>query len=75
MPPGDAKDRAMQLATLNSLAHAKFVSDEMGNALDAASREIAGADADSDQARLIQKTRHDYNKQSRVPTAWVADFS
>ncbi len=75
MPPGGAKDRAMQLATLNSLAHAKFVSDEMGNALDAASREIAGADADSDQARLIKKTRHDYNKQSRVPTAWVADFS
>jgi carboxypeptidase Taq len=75
MPPGGAKNRAMQLATLNSLAHSKFVSDEMGNALDAASREIAGADADSDQARLIKKTRHDYDKQSRVPTAWVAEFS
>ena len=38
MPPGGAKDRAMQLATLSSLAHSKFVSDEMGNALDAARR-------------------------------------
>ena len=75
MPPGGAKDRAMQLATLSSLAHSKFVSDEMGNALDAASQEIDGSDADSDEARLIKKTRHDYDKQSRVPTTWVAEFS
>ncbi len=75
MPPGGAKDRAMQLATLSSLAHSKFVSDEMGNALDEASQEIDGADADSDEARLIKKTRHDYDKQSRVPTVWVAEFS
>ena len=75
MPPGGAKDRAMQLATLSSLAHSKFVSDEMGNALDAASQEIDGSDADSDEARLIKKTRHDYDKQSHVPTTWVAEFS
>ena len=75
MPPGGAKDRAFQLATLNSLAHSKFVSDEMGSALDAASQEIEGADLDSDEARLIKKTRHDYDKQSRVPTTWVAEFS
>jgi len=75
MPPGGAKDRAMQLATLSSLAHSKFVSDEMGNALEAASQEIDGADADSDEARLIKKTRHDYDKQSLVPTTWVAEFS
>lgn len=75
MPPGGANDRAMQLATLSSLAHSKFVSDEMGHALDAASQEIDGADADSDEARLIKKTRRDYDKESRVPTAWVADFS
>ena len=75
MPPGGAKDRAMQLATLSSLAHSKFVSDEMGSTLDAASQEIEGADADSDQVRLINKTRHDYEKQIRVPTAWVAEFS
>jgi carboxypeptidase Taq len=75
MPPGGAQPRAMQLATISRLAHEKFVSDEMGKAIQAAKRYVGDLNADSDDARLVQKTEHDYLKQVKVPSEWVADFS
>lgn len=75
MPWGGAQGRAMQLSTLSRLAHERFVSDEMGTALFVAESEVADLDPDSDQARLVRKTRRDFDKARKVPPEWVGEFS
>jgi len=75
MPPGGAEGRAAQLATLSSLAHTKFTSDEMGEALEAARQETDKLDADSDEARLVSEVGREYDKQRKVTAEWVAEFS
>ncbi|TKJ29836.1 MAG: carboxypeptidase [Chloroflexi bacterium B3_Chlor] len=75
MPSGGAPGRAMQLSTLSRLAHERFVRDEMGESLEAAESEIAGLDPDSDQVRLVRKTRRDFDKARKVPPEWVGEFS
>lgn len=75
MPRGGASNRAMQLATLSRLAHQKSVSDEMGDAIEAAKDETASLDPDSDEARLVRKAARDFDKAHKVPSEWVAEFS
>lgn len=75
MPPGGAGPRVMQLATVSRLAHEKFVSDEMGDAIEAAKAHIGDLEADSDDARLVKKTAHDFTKEVKVPSDWVSEFS
>ncbi len=53
MPPGGAEERSSQLATLSSLSHTKFTSDEMLKALEEARGEASELDPDSDEARLV----------------------
>jgi carboxypeptidase Taq len=75
MPPGGNASRALQLATLDRLAHDRFVSDELGAALNAARPEAAAADPNSDDARLVRKVSRDFEKERKVPSAWVAAYS
>jgi carboxypeptidase Taq len=75
MPPGGAGARAMQLATLSTLAHENFVSDEMGAAIAAAKIEVKDSDPDSDEARLVRKAERDYQKEVKVPSSWVSEYS
>ncbi|NIS83445.1 MAG: carboxypeptidase M32 [Anaerolineales bacterium] len=75
MPPGGAGNRAMQLSTLSRLSHQKAVSNEMGDAIEAAKEEAAEMDPDSDNARLVEKAARDYEKYRKVPDEWVAEFS
>ncbi len=75
MPSGAAGGRAMQLATLSTLAHEHFVSDEMGAAIEAAKAEAKDLAPDSDEARLVRKTEHDYLKEIKVPSSWVSEYS
>jgi len=42
MPPGGAAARAEQLATLSTVAHERFISDEIGRLLDALRSELEG---------------------------------
>ena len=72
MPPGGAADRGAQLATLNSLAHIKFTSEEIGQLLEALGPYAAELDPDSDTARLIQVTERDYKLATHVPPDHVA---
>ncbi len=67
MPPGGAPGRAMQLATLGRVAHERLVSDDIGAALEAAESEVGALDPDSDEVRLMRKTRRDYDKARKVP--------
>jgi carboxypeptidase Taq len=74
MPPGGAGGRAMQLSTIGRLAHEKFVNDELGQLLDDLKSEVDG-EADSDDARLVKQTAREYEKQRKVPSEFVAEFS
>ncbi|MGA9531627.1 MAG: carboxypeptidase M32 [Anaerolineales bacterium] len=72
MPSGGAEDRAAQLATLHSLAHSKFTSDEMMETLAAAREQAADLDPDSDEARLVSEVGRLIEKARNVPSSWVA---
>lgn len=63
MPEGGAAPRARQLSTLSRIAHEMATSDELGTLIDAAERELAGADYDSDDAALLRVARHDSMKR------------
>lgn len=75
MPAGSAEGRGNQLATLGQIAHIKFTSDEVGHLLDDLEPQAAQLEPDSDTARLIKVTRREYDKNTKVPTEWVAEFA
>jgi carboxypeptidase Taq len=75
MPEGGAEDRGDALATLSSLAHTRFTSKEVGQLLDELTTGIDQLNPDSDEARLIKVTRHNYEKNTRVPSEKVAEFA
>jgi carboxypeptidase Taq len=75
MPPGGAQARANQLSTLSRLAHERLVSDEIGEALEGAEKEVQGLHPDSDEVRLVRKVRRDFDKARKVPPEWVGEFS
>ncbi len=75
MPPGGAQARAMQLATLSRLAHERLVSEETGEALEAAESEVEGTEPNSDEFCLVRKVRRDFDKARKVPADWVGEFS
>ena len=74
MPPGGADAHGEMGATLRRLAHEKFTSDEVGRALEAARAEV-DTGGDSDTARLLAVTAHDYAKATKVPPAFVAEHA
>jgi carboxypeptidase Taq len=75
MPRGGAEDRGNILATLAGLTHEMFTSDEMGKLLDELKPVAAQMDPESDDACLILRTAHDFDKQTRIPTEKVAEFA
>jgi carboxypeptidase Taq len=75
MPPGGAEARALQLSTLSRLSHDKFVCDEFGTVLQGAQAEVAGLALENDDAALVRRTARDFDKQRRVPSEWVSEFS
>ncbi len=75
MPRGGAEDRGNILGTLAGLSHDMFTSDEMGKLLDELKPAAAQMDPESDDACLVLRTAHDYEKQTKVPTEKVAEFA
>jgi carboxypeptidase Taq len=75
MPPSGSANRGHQLATLQQIAHNKFVSDEIGQLLDDLQPYATQHDPDSFEARLIQVTKRRYDKEVRISAEWVADFA
>lgn len=74
MPPGGARARGQQLATLSRLAHVKFTSDEVGKLLEELKPQTEQLDPDSDDARLVKVTAREYEKRTKVPPELVAEF-
>ncbi len=75
MPRGGAADRGDLLETLAALSHKKFTSDEMGKLLEELKPYAETLDPDSNDACLIKRVAHDYEKSTKVPDQWVADFA
>jgi carboxypeptidase Taq len=75
MPQGGGEARGNQLATIGKISHQKFTSDEIGKLLSDLEQEFNGAEPDSDEARLLKVTRHDYDQATRVPSEFVAEFA
>ncbi len=75
MPPEGVNARAEQQATLQSIAHEIFTSEETGKLLEAAEAEVAELDYDSDDASFVRVTRRGYDKLVKIPTELVAEMA
>src|SRR5262245_44849795 len=67
MPPGGAAVRAHRVATLERVAHERFVDDGIGELVDGLGDLESSLPYDSDDACLIRVTRRDWEKARRVP--------
>jgi carboxypeptidase Taq len=75
MPAGGVIGRGNQIGTLSSLAHSKFVSEEVGSLLEELKPYAGSLDQESDDACLIKVTDRDYQKAVNVPNEYVAEWS
>ena len=75
MPLGGAEARGNQVALLGRLAHERGTSAELGKLLDELKPYAASLDPDSDDARLVKVTAHDYDKATRVPSSHIVEFA
>ena len=73
MPHDGAGARADVAATVTRLAHAHFVSDEVGKLLD--DLDAAGQDPDSVEGALIRITRREWERASRIPSALAGEMA
>jgi carboxypeptidase Taq len=70
MPRAGAEARGQQMGTLGKIAHEKFTDEKVGKLLD----ELKDAyHPESDEFALIKVTRRQYDKNTRVPAAFVAE--
>jgi carboxypeptidase Taq len=75
MPPGGITNRGSQLGTLASLAHSKFISEEVGALLEELTPYAKSLDPESDEACLIKVTNRNYQKLAKVPSEYVAEWT
>ena len=75
MPPGGVTVHGEMSASLRRLAHEKFTSSEVGDALEAARRAVAAEDPDSTAARMVRVVARDYARATRVPAEFVAEHA
>lgn len=73
MPPKAAPSRSLQLATMTALSHRAFTSPEMGNLLRDLRNQCDSLSADD--AKLVSETLHDYERATKLPEAFVHEFS
>jgi carboxypeptidase Taq len=75
MPPAGAEARGRQLATLNRLAHEKFIDDAIGKLLDELQPWENAQPFDDDDASLVRVTRRSWEKAVKVPAEFEARLS
>ena len=75
MPPGGARSRAYQLATLAQLAQERFASDTTARLLDAAETEVQADSPDSYRRRAVQQTREAHVVATRIPPSLTAEMA
>jgi carboxypeptidase Taq len=75
MPPGGAEARGRQLALLSRLGHERLVEPAIGRLLDSLTPWAETQGADSDAAALVRVTRRDFDRATRVPSAFIQRVS
>src|SRR5687768_2488828 len=75
MPPGGVTVHGEMSASLRRLAHEKFTSREVGDALEGARGAVAAEDADSTAARMVRVVARDYARATLVPADFVAEHA
>jgi len=75
MPPGGAEARGRQLALLSRLGHERMTDPAIGRLLDSIAPWAEAQGFDSDVAALVRVTRRDYERATRVPSAFVHRLS
>ena len=75
MPPGGAEARGRQLALLSRLAHERLADPAIGRLLDSLAPWAEAQGADSDAAALVRVTRRDFDRATRVPSAFIQRLS
>jgi carboxypeptidase Taq len=75
MASGAAQDRGEQLSTLEGFIHKKATSPELGKLLQDLESVAKQLDADSDEVRLIKVAKRDFDKRTKVPNEYVAEFA
>ncbi len=73
MPKGGAEARGHMAATLASVEHEKFTSEEVGRLLESLQPYAEQLGDESDDARLIELTRIEYDRAMRTPQKWVIE--
>ncbi len=75
MPLGGGEARGRQIATLERLAHEKFITPEMGRLLDELQPLLDEVGPGSATAALIKVTTRDYHQAVKIPPTFAAEFS
>ncbi|MEI8248844.1 MAG: carboxypeptidase M32, partial [Lentisphaerota bacterium] len=75
MPAAGAEGRANQLSLLSRLSHEKFVDGRIGELLESLKAFTDGLDPESDEACLVKVTRREYDRNVKVPSSFVAEFT
>ncbi len=75
MPPGGAPARARQSALLSRLAHERLTDPALGQLLDDLQPYAESLPYDADDAALIRVARREFERATRVPSAFVAQLS
>lgn len=73
MPAGGADARALQLATLQKMAHELFIADSTGDLLEKLNE--SDYPEDSLDACLIRVVREDWNKDRKIPSELVEELA
>jgi carboxypeptidase Taq len=74
MPPGGAPARARQLALLKQIAHERFTSRELADALAASEREFEATGGDDFERDLLRVTRRDFEREVALPGPFTRHF-
>ena len=75
MPPGGVDTHGAMSAALRRLAHEKFTSAAVADALEEARVGIAHEDPDSNATRMVAVVARDYARATRVPAEFVAEHA
>ncbi len=75
MPGGAAEARSEQMAALSQLIHEMFVGPETADLLAKSEADAQGGDADSDEIRLLQNTRREFDRATKLPTSLVVEMA
>jgi carboxypeptidase Taq len=75
MARGGAEERGNLIGTLVGIMVEKIKSDKTARTLEGAEKEVAGLEDDNDDVRIVRSARREYDRLTKVPGDWMANFA